>query len=233
MAQDQVSLFNLAIAAMGSRGAKVSSPDEASNEAEECRLWFEPARDQILRAAFWPSAKSYNRLALLDQRDDSIAWIPTNPEPGWQFVYGAPADMLYPRYLTTYERFTTGLAQITGGEVTAIHSSAEQPILVFTKRQTDISLWDAQLYMAIANTLSFYISGPLHGKLSFKRDAQEQANFAILQARESMANEPEDKIDVLPEWIAARGFEGPPTQNKFTFPFGPMIGAASGGGNVR
>jgi len=232
MAQDKVTLFNLAISGMGSRGAKVSSPDEASGEAEECRLWFDAAFRQVLRAAFWPSAKAYNRLALIDERDDNVAWVTTNPEPGWQFMYSAPVDMLYPRYLTTYERFTTGLAQLPNGEVSAIHSSAEQPILVYTKEQIDISLWDAQLYMAIANTLSFYISGPLHGKLSFKQDAQQQANFAILQARESMANEPEDKIDVLPEWLSARGLEGPPTQNKFTFPFGPMIGGSSGGGNV-
>lgn len=233
MAQDKVSLFNLAISSMGSRGVKLSSPDEKSVHAEECRLWFDPTRDQVLRAAFWPSAKAFQRLALLKERDDTAAWVTDDPEPGWKFAYAAPTLMLRPRYLSTYERFTTGILSTTQGDVSAIFTSACEPILVYTKQQSNLALLDTQLYLAIAKALGFFISGPLHGKLSFARDAQEVANALIVEARVSMANEEENKIDVLPEWIAARGYLGEPTLNKFTFPFGPLIGGTAGGASVR
>jgi len=232
MSQDKTELFNLAVSTMGSRGVKISSPDEASREAEECRLWYEPARNSVFRAAFWPSCKAYFRLPVLGERDNDASWLETDPEPGWRFAYSAPNDMLYPRYLTNYARFSTGTQKIVNGEVSAIFTSQEEPILVYTKEQENVALWDAQLYMAIAQALAFFISAPLHGKLSFKEDAEKQANILILQARESAANEPEEKLEVLPEWLAARGYDGVPVQNKFTYPFGPLLGSAAGGGNV-
>lgn len=233
MAQNQLGVFNLAISSIGSRGIKLSSVDEASPHAEECRLWYEPVRDQVFRAAFWPVNKAYQRLALIATRDSAADWVATDPEPGWSFVYAAPSDMLRPRYLTTYERFTTGVYDGGGGDVPVIYTSAENPILVYTKDQPVVSLWDSQLYTAVAMALGYFVALPLHGKRVFADRALEQANALLMEARLSAANEEENKIDQLPPWLQARGFQGQPTINQFTYPYGPLIGATSGGESAR
>ena len=233
MAQDKVTLFNLAISGIGARGEKLSSPDEEGVLAEECRLHYEHTRDQVLRAAHWPAAKAYSRIALLKERDDTAAWVPDDPEPGWAAVYQAPVDMLYPRHLSTFERFATGINPSPSGDVSAIFTSAETPILFYTRRQDNLALWDPQLFMAIASALSYNISLASTGKLTWADRALDKANSLISAARVSAANEGQQQIDVLPEWISARGYQGQPSNDFYTYPFGPLVGAAPGGGNVR
>src|SRR5690606_39709181 len=91
MAQDLVTLYNLALSVAGITSG-VDSPSEASPEAEQCRLWFEPVRNLILRAAFWPSVKGVKRLGLLATRDTDQDWTSSDPFPGWLYAYALPSD---------------------------------------------------------------------------------------------------------------------------------------------
>lgn len=218
MASTQLDVFNLALNAVGTRD-DVGAINEESREAEVCRLWYEKVRDQVLRAAYWNSAKSYKRLALAATRNDSIAWTETDPEPGFRFAYYAPNDMLMPRYDSSYARFTTGVYN----NQPAIMSNTEQLVLVYTMRQENVALWDAQLLMAIAYALAAHIAMPLHGKASRARQSAEQANGLIVEARIANANSENNQLDTIPEWIAARGYSGSITDTRYYYPFGPMI----------
>lgn len=86
-------------------------------------------------------------------------------------------------------------------------------------------MWDPQLGLAIAFALASYIGMPLHAKVARVKEAMEVANAKILQARISAANSEDNQYDVLPDWIAARGYAGGAPVAKFIYPLGPMLTA--------
>lgn len=218
MAADEVSVYNMALNAIGTRD-NVSSPSEGSREAEVCRLWFGPVRDQVLRAAPWSCAKAHERLALLAERADSLAWTNGDPDPGYRFAYAAPSDMLNPRYLSDFSRF----AMSTYNDQLAIMTNTENPILCYTKSQLLIPLWDISLLMAISNALGSYICMPLTGKPARAKKVQDDANGLIMAARMQSANDDNETFETMPDWITARGYSGSAPDTRFYFPDGPMI----------
>lgn len=220
MANSEVEIYNLALNAVGTEDT-VALPTEASREAQVCRLWFGIVRDQVLRAAPWPCAKAYARLAVLAERNDTLAWTNTAPDPGSRFAYATPADMLAPRNLSTLERFKLSVYQ---GQ-TAVMTETENAILEYTLSQTNIALWDVQLKMAIVHALAAMIAMPLTGKPGRAKEAQDQANTMIWQARTSQSNTDEGTLETIPDWILARGYAGPITTQRYYYPWGPTIAA--------
>ncbi len=224
MATDVVGIYNLALSAAGT-DASVSSPTEQSREAEVCTFWYDIARDQVLRAAHWPEAKGFKRLAVLAERDTAVDWDSNAPEPGYAFAYGLPSDLLYPRNLTTFTRFTMGLYQ---NITPALMTNLESAILVYTLRQEQVQNWNAQLQLAIAYALAAYVTMPLLGKLKRAELMQKTANGLIGEARATMLNSTDDEYQTMPEWITARGFSGAAPATRFIYPFGDLIQVSGG-----
>lgn len=224
MATDEVGIYNLALSVVGSTSS-VSSPTEASREAEVCNLWYAPTVEKVLHAAQWPSARAVARLALVKERDFDKDWVSDDPEPPWKYAYSYPSDMLRPRFMTNFARFTTGLRN--GSSV--ILTDFEDAILVYTIRQFNVNLWDAGLKMAIVYALAAHIAMPLSGKLERARLAVGQANTFVMEARQAVANQDNEQLDHIPEWFEARGFGEYKTQ-KYIFPDGPTVSIA---GNPR
>ena len=212
MAQDEVSLYNLALSSAGARSS-ISHPDERSREAEICRLWYPAVRRQILRAAPWSVSKAVSRLAQLAERTEN-EWVTGLPHPEYRFAYGLPENFLHPRYLASYARFEISLLSTTQR---ALNTNDVQTILYYTVDQPLISIWDPDLYLAIAMALSAYICLPLSGKVGQARNAQQQANALILQARETAANESYDLLDSSLDILQASG------SSRYIYPAGPMI----------
>jgi hypothetical protein len=221
MITDEVSIYNLALSSVGTR-SNVALPSEESREAEICRLWFGPVRDRVLRAAPWPSTRAWSRLALLKERDTNENWVADDPDPEYAYAYGVPQDMLAPRYLAGFQRFT--LSSYPGNKK-AIMTNEPSALLCYTRRQEVIGLWDVGLQMAIVNALAAHIAMPLHGKASRARNALEQANSLIMQAREEVANDDVDRLDTIPSWIAARGYTGAMSTTRYFYPMGDLFSA--------
>lgn len=222
MALNEVKIYNMALNAIGNRD-NVATTNENSREAEVCRLWYEPVRDFILRAAYWPSTKAFARLALQATRDDTEAWTSADPEPGYLYSYAAPADLLAPRYLTTYANFSF----TTYGSAKSIATNQDTAILCYTKQQPDVNLWDAQLQMAVALGLASFICGPLRAKPGMDAATRKQANDIIIEARVNTANTSQEYYESLPEWFTARGYTSINQTSRFIWPTGPMIAAGN------
>jgi hypothetical protein len=148
MANTKLDVFNMAMYHCGTR-EDIADVNEQSREAEVCRLLYDRVRDHVLRAAYWAAAKGFSRLAVAVERDDTVAWVPTDPEPGFRFAYSVPNDFLYPRFLTSYERFSTGVLN----NQSVIFANTEDAILQYTLRQENVALWDANLFMAMSFAL--------------------------------------------------------------------------------
>lgn len=222
MAQDLVSLYNLASSAAGSRN-NIASPTEVSREAELCELWFGPVRNQVLRAAPWPNTRAFARLALLAERDPDLEWTASDPEPGLSYVYAVPSDIINPRYLTTFERFNYGPWSNNGTDVMTVSAQTANAVLAYTKVPSNIGLWDPQLYFAIAYALAAHITMPLSGKPQRAQNAAQLANQLILQARVNAANTDVESYETIPEWISARGYAGSYPPTRYIYPNGALI----------
>lgn len=216
----EVQVFNLALNAVGTR-SNISATTENSREAEVCRLWYGPVRDQILSAAAWSEATELRYLALLKTTDEdgNGVWAADDPRPGYSYVYQLPADYLRAQYLSDFSRF---LITSYSDDRRALHSSSATAMIAYTKRLETVSLWNPELGMAIVYGLAAHIAMPLSGKTSRAKTLADKANEMILMARESAANMSNETYESIPDWITARGANYATTQRYFQ-PYGALL----------
>lgn len=221
MVTDETALYNLALNAIGARD-NLGHVGEKAREAEVCRLWYPVVRDQVLRSAPWPSCRRSRRLAVLATATGA-EWVEGDPDPGFSFAYSTPVEMLYPRYLSTFERFEVAVL----ADNQAIMTNVQNAILTFTYRNELISMWESSLQMAIVYGLAANICMPLTGKPSRASTMINNANELILTARAEAANENNSQYESIPDWIAIRGYANP-GDSRYYYPFGPLLSSTLG-----
>jgi len=226
MITSEVQVYNLAVSAVGGTG-NIASTQEESREAEVCRLWFGPVRDRVLRAAHWPCAKTFSRLAELAQNDGEDAWTELDPEPGYTYAFHCPSDMLIPRYITTFERFSLSTYSPTRQAISCQNGT---PILCYTKRQTNVAQWDISLGTAITAALAARICSQLTGKNVKARSLLEEANSYISTAREEAGNASSEMQGTIPSWILARGYANPAVDLRYFYPLDNLLSPGDIGG---
>ena len=219
MPQSKVELFNLALTFSGQRGSDVAEEDEDSIQADLCRLWYPLSRDQVFKSANWDSVKAVARLALLAVKSNSADWSETDPEPGFQYAYQLPHDLVHPRRLVDFSHFSIG----THASTRALFTNFRNPVLIYTKQEDRLDLWDAALYGAVAASLGYNISMALHSKLDFVQQAADRANFIILEARVAQANQTDDRVETLPDFLVARGYPVSAQTQRYIYPLGSLI----------
>lgn len=224
MITSEVQIFNLALSQVGIAGT-VATVDDVSREAKVCRQWFGPVRDRVLRAAHWPSAKTFARLSLISSREDET-WTLTDPEPGYSNIFYLPDDYVAPRYLNTFERFSVS----SQGTRIALSCNSESPILVYTKRQESVALWDISMADAVMYALAARICEPLSGRGAKAKELFNLANLAMMSAREDAGNTSNETLDTVPGWIAARGYSGSLGMSRYYYPLESLFSAGDIGG---
>lgn len=225
MAQSQLNLYNMALAACGA-DYSLSATNESSIPASVCNLWYENVRQVVLRAAHWKSAKRYSRLTEETERDQSADWVSTDPEPGYAFSYALPSGLLAARYITDFAQFDIGydndkkiLSCNIGGS-----AATDAPILCYTVDVTDVTLFEPDLYQAIIYGLAAHISMPLTGKVQRARGVIELGNNILLEARAATANEMYVLYKQYTERLQARGFAHS-IPSPYIYPYGSMLAA--------
>lgn len=214
----EVQIYNLALNAVGER-SNISLPTETSRRAEVCRLWYSPIVEQVLSAAAWPEATKIAYLAETAERDDDDAWLETEPAPGYSYAYNLPSDCVRPQYLADFSQF---LITYFGDNQRVLHTNTYQAVLAYTANITNISIWNAELRMAIVYGLAANICMPLTGKPSRAKMLADKANELILGARMSAANASNQQQESIPDWIAGRGGNVSPS-TRFFYPLGGLL----------
>lgn len=88
----KVEIWNLALGHIGSENA-VENETERSPQADQCRLYYERCRNQVIRAYDWPFASTIKALSL-----SGTAPI------GWLYSYAYPDDCLNAREIARAAR---------------------------------------------------------------------------------------------------------------------------------
>ena len=220
-----VDLFNQALDQAGI-SETIADPDENSFEAEKCNQWYDRARLAVFSAAHWPDCRAAFRLNLLATKDTSNDWALGDPQPGWIYAYGLPADYVHARWINNMEVFELSSYVDSGGAVSkAIVSNVQNAVLTYSRDSTDTERWDSSLYDAVMMSLSAYISYPLTRKLNKSAALMEQANDMIGQARAIYNNSQEFENERLAPWLAARpdtAYNSAERQN-YIYPVGPLL----------
>lgn len=217
MADTIVSVWNQALGACEVR-ASIAGETENSPEARVCRLWYETILKQVLRAAPWPAASSYQRLALFKDASEIESWTNGNPAPGYAYAFSIPSDMLQPRNLSSFGNFE--ISSVNGKK--KLSTMEDKPILNYTKYLSDITEWDDSFRLAVVNALAAAICGKLTTSRGKARDLEAKANDLILVARVQAGNEDQETYEAMPEWFAARGFQGT-SPMRFIYPNGSLL----------
>lgn len=215
---DKITLFNMALSAMGTK-TRLASPTEASVEARECNLWYDPVRQQVLCAAPFQEARANARLALQSTRNDALDWTLNDPDPGWLYSYAAPSDMLRPRNISTYEKFIVSVGDESQKRIV---TNTEDAILTYTRDQTSIDAWSSLLQNAVALGLASAICLKLGGRLERAQLVAARANDLLMQARVMEGNIDDFQVESIPPWLSARGVDAF-SDNRYFFPYGPMF----------
>lgn len=222
-----VDICNRALGEIGAR-LVINSLTETSPAAVQCRLQYNPLREQLLRTAPWGFARKTLALTTLGLLTDSP---PASPYP-WLAKYAYPADCLKVRYILPPPY---GLASDLNGEPDVssglvvpwcapsrqwrylpayddtvspprkvLLANVQSALCVYTVNVTDPDLFDAlftnALVMALANKLVI----PLSGNVGMKQGYAALAEQAILQARAVDGNEAIPTSDHVVDWMAVR-----------------------------
>ena len=230
-----VDIGNRALSEIGAR-VMISSMDENTVAAANCKLWYNTMRQMLLRGAHWGFARATAPLSLLGTLEDGTSQYP------WRFMYAYPADCLKVRYLVVHpdtsdagsapavgdtlfqnwnampsrnNRFlvanqpvTSDIGGVTSsaGKIRVILSNVPNAWAVYTCDETDCDIFDPLFENALIMGLASKLVIPLSGNAGMKASYVQLAQDALIQARVADGNESVPSVDHTPDWIATRGW---------------------------
>lgn len=222
-------ICNRALSEIGTQST-IASLEENSAEAEQCSLWYDKLRKQLLRSAPWGFARYQTPLTQLGD-----LWDATAPYPSL-FKYAYPPLALKIRYLlrqppplppatqvpvvgdpvvgnwlrpSRTNRYLIGLdIDLLGNQTKIITSNVCNAIGVFTADVTNPEIFDELFEGALTAALSYKLVIPLSGNVGMKNDFKAEAMDAVMSARAVDGNEAIPVSEPVTDWIAARGRGG-------------------------
>lgn len=121
------SICNRALGSIGTRST-IQSIGDGSNEANQCALFYDPCRQELLRSAYWNCARKQANLTLSkaapgtpeNSATPTATWDPTTqPPPPWLYSYLVPSDCLRMRFIqpqiNTSATGTTPIFSVSSG----------------------------------------------------------------------------------------------------------------------
>lgn len=180
----KVKIANLALSNIGAKSS-IESLTENSAEAQECNLWYDVALELALEAYDWSFART--RLTLATHSDDP-------PDGVWEYRYQYPSDCVKLRSLVnplgpdadpvpfTVETSEDGLTK-------SILTDLDDAVAVYTRLQTQTSMFSLYFVFTLAAALAHLIAFTLTGKTTIQDSWQERYLAYIRDASSHDANE--------------------------------------------
>lgn len=239
----QLDIYNLAISEVGTQGSFITALNENSVECQQCNLWYDRIRKNLIRAAPWGFTRFQESLTLLGDLADA-----TSPYP-YLYKYEYPSDCLKLRYIVVPPFFGADSSapdvsspgtfpwlcadrnarfiissDLDDDDVQrrAVLSNVQNALGVFNKDITEVACFDEQFIDAVVAALAYRLVMPLTGNIGQREQYRASAEAIITSARATDGNEAHPTNDHTPDWIATRAFGG-----GYNNGFGP--GSGSGG----
>ena len=189
MANTEVDIANLALSRV--RAGTIGSLLEQSPQAEQCRILYPNARDEVLSMTDWPFARFTLQLGLKTEKPAE-----------WQYGYAYPNDCHVLRYLlpsadsvvnsinnvddrfTEYEQnqYDFSVELNSDNELTIV-TNLQEARAVYTKKVTDVRLYGSLVINLIAWRLASDLAIPLGGDAGGRYRSEARNEFNILKAQ--------------------------------------------------
>lgn len=193
----QVQIFNLALANIGSK-AQVDAPDEASNEAYYCNLFWDDARKASLREHKWNFASKY----------ESLADLGTPVTTKWDYMYAFPSGALAIREIlpriTGQPQNEYEVALNAAGSAKVILCDIDDAEVAYTSDVTEPELFDPQFVEALSWKLGSLLALPITGSVQIKQAAETMFRNVLNSALTSDGSEGQAEEAPEASWIRAR-----------------------------
>ncbi|MBF8177808.1 hypothetical protein [Herminiimonas contaminans] len=199
MASSEVTICNMALGRVAI-SRYIASLDERSQQASNCKLFYEPCRDLVLTDYDWNFATKRQQLSNLG-----------NPPKNWAFKYAVPSDCLKARHLTVVgmrepdAKHRIEFELSVEGEAKVLYTDQSLAELVYTRRVTDPNLFSPQFASAVAWKLAGEIALPLSALASLAKTAVQMYQYEIAIAGTTSMNEGQEGQEPESEFIRGRG----------------------------
>lgn len=214
MSISTVLISNMALSHLGA--GQIQAMDEASAEAIQANLWYDPSRKQALTSHNWGFARK--RAVLAVHGDDP-------PEGVWAYRYIYPVDCLVARELVNPAMGAVSSLTVFGSrpqdvwaagdavpfdvetsdnETKSILTDLEDATLVYTFNQESTSMFSWPFIDALAYLMAGRLAFALTGKRSLAQDMFEAYRSVVRSASATDANEGVAAAPREAEWIRKR-----------------------------
>lgn len=197
-----VRIGNLALSKIGAR-SRIESLDEQSPEAQEIKLWYDFAREEVLKAYNWSFARK--RIALAAHAEDP-------PTDEWAYRYQYPSDCIVCRRIVNPlgrrakpVPFHVETGVDSGARQKTILTNMANAKLLYTYDVTDTTQFSQFFIQTLATLIAHYIAYPLTGKETIQERMLKTFQGMIEGAPIHDANEEVEEPEKDASWIQARG----------------------------
>lgn len=204
MPYDKTTMSNMALATIGVNSRIGNIDTERSNEAIQCRLWFDHITKLLLETKFWP-AFAGKRVYLQDLG---------TPPTGYLYRYKYPTDCAYAvRIINPAAAITPGRGQKIPFKILRLDDAYGKSILCneadaeleYNLEILDPSLFDATFVQAHLMGLSAHIAMPLRVSADIVKSAQGQFQSWLAEAATHTEREQQEDQEPESEMVTVRG----------------------------
>jgi hypothetical protein len=193
----ELDICNMALSHLGVSTEIQDLAAERSKEAQACRRFYEPTRDEVLRDFDWPFAR----------RREALVKVANDPNTDWSYSYRRPTDALAIRSLpndagiridTSASRVVYSEGSDATGELIFTDQTAAE--VSYTFRVTDPTKFPPDFVSALSLLLASRIGARVAGGDQFKLADRAYGLYrlAIQKAQANAANEAA-KLDPEPD----------------------------------
>lgn len=201
---DKTTMSNMALATIGVNARIGNIDTEKSNEAIQCRLWFDHVTRLLLEAKFWPGFAG-KRVVLQDLG---------TPPTGWAYRYKYPTDCAYAyRIVNPAAPVTPGRGQKIPFRVLrlddaygkSILCNATEAELEYNIEILDPALFSATFAQAHIMGLGAHISMPLRVSPDIVKSSQSQFSAWLSEAATHTEREMQEDQEPNSDLVTVRG----------------------------
>ena len=179
-------ICNMALAVLAK--GRIASMDENTEQARQCKLFYEVTKKDLLRNYTWGFAKKIDKLAELTQ---------TEKNPYWVYIYTYPQKCVAVRKIFDQKTGRNVLAGqqkewdlfMASDNVLAIGCNIPRAYLEYTYDVDDTNLFSADFIDAFAHMLAFNICIQLTGNSGLQQTQYQLAQAALMRAKYTTVQE--------------------------------------------
>ena len=179
-------ICNMALAFIAK--GRIVSMDESTEQARQCKLFYEITKQDLLRNYTWGFAKKIDKLAELTQSEKN---------PSWRYIYTYPQTCVAVRKIFDKD---TGKAVLAGQQkewdlfmvkdnVLGVGCNVPRAYLEYTYDVDDANLFSSDFVDAFSHMLAFNICIQLTGNSGLQQTQYQLAQAALMRAKYTTAQE--------------------------------------------